>query len=289
MANPLDKFIPDIEPSWMRPPLWRWREASEYLANPREPVPAGSDNYVKSAAYFLRARLGQRGVQLAREYPAFHLAHKLYGMASQFGGMRWQIEALMLAGFTDAQLAKLLPMKNELSTAVYRIYRKLFFDIDDYRDNQFAVLSNVFATSYGRNYDDSDVDLTWKMLAYELREEFPTMLRIMMGGRMTEQIQARIQEMTAARMLYAQHHFVNSMRMQYSEQALQLLNTAGQYWKLDERQVGQIRDQRLNSSCEKILMSVHLVITDSRMKMAAVEPLQTDVHVQALVDHFSTK
>jgi hypothetical protein len=287
MPNPLDKFIPEIEPAWMRPPLWRWLEASEFLANPLQPLMTASDETVRGAALFLRARAGRKGQPLAREYPAYHLAYKMWGMASQFGGLRWQLEALMLAGFSDQQLAQMLPMHS--ATTVYRIYRKLYFDVDDYRENQFAVLSNIFAQSYSRNYDDVDNDLTWKMLAYELRERFPLALRGIMGAQMPEDIEARIQDMTRTRLLYAQHHLVNSMRLQYNEQTLSLLTTAGQYWKLDQKRVGEIQDQRLASTCEKLLGSINLVIVDGHAKLPAIESLRQDVDTRALVEHFCVK
>ena len=288
MDNPLDRFLPEFEPGWMRPPLWRWRVASEYLANPRLSPTRETDDVIRGAAFFLRSRAGSRDpLPVWRDFPAYHLAHKIWGMASQFGGMRWQVEALMLAGFTDEQLARMLPMHS--GRTVFELYRRLFFDIDDYRDNQFAVLANVFATSYARNYDDNDCDLTWKMLAYELREKFPQLLRGIMGGRMPKEISERLSELTKARLQYVQHHFVNSMRLQYNDQALQLLTSAGQFFSLNEAQVGQIHDQRLTSSCDKLLTSVHLVITDARAKLNAVEPLQADVDAEALVQRFCTK
>jgi hypothetical protein len=287
MANLLDKFIPEIEPAWMRPPLWRWLEASEFLADPHLSITRASDETVRGAAYLLRARAGKQGQPLARQYPAYHLAHKLFGLASQYGGMRWQIEALMLAGLTDQQLAKMLPMF--AGETVFGIYRKLFFDIDEYRDNPFAVLSNIFAASYSRNYVNADVDLTWKMLAYELKGDFPQLLLSVAGGRLPESIRERLRELTEIRALYVQHHLTNTMRLEFNEETLALLDKAQQNWQLNPQQTRGIQDRRLTDTCERLLSSIQLVIIDSHAKLSAVERLQQDVDVKALTEHFSTK
>lgn len=287
MANPLDKFIPELEPAWMRPPLWRWLEASEFLVNPRAPITDATDEVVRGAAYYLRARQGQQGVPVARHYPAYHLAYRLWGLSSNFGGMRWQVEAMMLAGLSDKWLAQHIPMF--AGETVFRLYRQLYFDIESYRDNPFAVMSNIFAVSHSRHGSDFDVDLTWKMLAYELKEEFPLLLRGVMGGQMPDNIKKRLQELTNTRAIYARHHMVANMGLEFNEQALALLGPAKENFYLNDATVNEIKDQRLASTCESLLKSINLVVLDSEKRLSAIERLQEDVDMKALAEHFTVK
>jgi hypothetical protein len=287
MANPLDKFIPELEPAWMRPPLWRWLEASEFLVNPRAPVTDATDEVVRGAAYYLRARQGQQGVPVARHYPAYHLAYRLWGLSSNFGGMRWQVEAMMLAGLSDKWLAQHIPMF--AGETVFRLYRQLYFDIESYRDNPFAVMSNIFAVSHSRHGSDFDVDLTWKMLAYELKDEFPLLLRGVMGGQMPDNIKKRLQELTNVRAIYARHHMVANMGLEFNEQALALLGPAKENFYLNDATVDGIKDQRLASTCESLLKSINLVVLDSEKRLSAIERLQEDVDMKALAEHFTVK
>lgn len=277
--------LDDLKPSWLKPPLWRWQQAHEYLADPGKKIPLDRrDPYLVRAARFFKevgTKRPNRILQL-RKYPAMLNAWHIYAAQSMFGGARWQVEALILSGATDEDLNRHFPTKGKEDT--FKYYRKLFFDVEDYMNNPSAMLASVFSASLERNRELSDCDATWKMMAHHLGyEEFCRFLSHYCGGSTPSGFLSYLREFRQTRMEYYTHHCVTDMRLAFREKAVTLLETGARYYQIDRQQVDDFNDQSMVSSMQGMLTEVRRKIEEAPRRQqlqSALEPVNEGTTLQ---------
>lgn len=163
MANSISKTqCSESSPPWLRPPAWRWMEIVAEVEGGRSGERA--DSWVKRGVDFLsdwRANGDERASR--SRFPGMLDAMKTFADNRQ-GGWRWMLEALLTTPESDAKIARLLGDTD--SAKIIGAYRKLFYDVDAYRDSPAAMSTNVLACAGARSAAFGASDYVWKMFAY---------------------------------------------------------------------------------------------------------------------------
>jgi hypothetical protein len=145
-----------------QPPDWRWQRAGQLL-DERSRRRRRDDDWVARGLKF-QAALKKNGgdvqqPRLVRIHPEVLGAYLLHhGEARR----RWEVEARLLAGQSDEEIAGRLGVSAEVIGA----YEALFYAIRDRLRSSGWVAANVFGVRLYEGFDSSDVELLWKILAY---------------------------------------------------------------------------------------------------------------------------
>ena len=155
--------------SLRRAPHWRWLRAVE--------IDGGGKNTTKKRdgaegfKWIRRAlRMKRRYEEYAGDPAAFHSlmlrdetmfwAHSLW--VEDDNTSRWIIEARVLAGESNEEIADKLGTTSEIIDA----YVNVFFDVREKLHNTDYIAGVVFGESVARGLQERQFDLLWKMLAY---------------------------------------------------------------------------------------------------------------------------
>jgi len=155
-----------LRPDWMRPPCWRWNVTMGYLADPTKSLSKTrrDPELYESVRYYRDKKQFQRSPKFyIKRFPEMKQAHDLF-YHSHYGGWRWFIEALLIAGLSDDEVKDAL--KVDIDTDVIAMYRKVFFHVDPYIDSSVAISANILSTSRLDIKGKRDCDYTWKLFAY---------------------------------------------------------------------------------------------------------------------------
>jgi hypothetical protein len=152
-----------------RVPDWRWLRA-QHIAHGGPPATVRRDGATSTtlilwAARFSKAWQGcaedeQSLMKLAWQMPALFWAHYLYDQPHN--PARWSVEARILAGETDLEIARRIGCGVE----IIEIYEALFFNVRDKLDRKDYILHTVLKDAVLRGLDERDKDLLWKFVAY---------------------------------------------------------------------------------------------------------------------------
>jgi hypothetical protein len=268
-----------LQPDWLRPPLWRWLIANEYLANPtRGDYLQQVDPYVREASALMHYLADKRpSLELhLRSNPALLNAQQIYRHMLKHSGARWQVEALLLGGAPDEVMHELFPTPG--GPATYRYYRKLFFDIETYRDNPHAVLANVFGLSMARHSQYDDQDLPWKLLGYSLGwEAFSSFMKNHARGHLNDDAKQFFVEYAEARILYSAFTQVVDLQQTMREDVMNLLQVAGRYYVFDDRDTTERLGVAVERSC-RALVDVAFEAVESARRRHLEHPALEPVH-----------
>jgi hypothetical protein len=274
-----DIFMEDLKPEWMRLPLWRWQSASRFMADPTDDdFEIISDPYLHEASLLMHQRArGEPGVELQmRSNPALINAMQIFQHIVRHGGARWQIEALLLGGIDNETLNKIFPTKGGPRT--YQYFRKLFFDVDDYLDNQHAILANVLSMTMVRHDVASDHDLPWKMLGYALGwQKFSEFLKHYVGGSGSAQLKSFLQEFQEMRMMYHMYTQCLDMHTAFQDKSLAMFEVSLRHYRVSEEDVNSILSAGAMDSCRALLTTINRQWENSqpRSKFSALEPVRS--------------
>ena len=286
MALFKDVSMEDMKPEWMRLPLWRWQSASRFMADPvDDEYDFISDSYLREASIFMHARAASEpGFELQMmSNPALVNAIQIYHHTLQHGGARWQIEALILGGAPDEKLNEMFPSRGGPRT--YRYYRKLFFDVDAYLENQHAILANIFGLTMTRHDSYSDHDLPWKMLGHALGwESFSDFLNHYVGGQGSRKMKQYLQEFQEMRMLYYGWTQTLDMRTAFQEKSLALFDLSLKHYNVSEEETNSILTMGALDSCRNVLDALHTTWQNvqPQSKFSALEPVRSGTRKLAL-------
>ena len=243
------------------------------------------DEYVAQAALHFRQQstLG-RTMPPATEAisPEFHVAFQVHADTGLFGASRWVVEALIVAGFNDAEINEQLPMGRELGSRPYHVYRKLFYDIDEYLSRPLAVQTAVFATSAVRNHVFSDCDLTWKLLAYRLKDDFLEFLEGFPTGNFPPEAQKVLRELNRNKLLYHQAHLLTDPRTAYTEESMALISAAKGSWDIAPEKEKDLTAKTLEATVSSLFNSVKVTVLEARTLLNPTEQLRFTQDVRAL-------
>jgi hypothetical protein len=152
-----------------REPNWRWLRAQDIAhGGPTATVRrdgAASTTLILRAARFYKALQGCDGderslMKWAEQMPILFWAHYLYDLPHN--PARWAVEAHILAGETDLEIARRIGCGVE----IIEIYESLFFNVRDKLNRSDYILHIVLKDAVLRGLDERDKDLLWKLVAY---------------------------------------------------------------------------------------------------------------------------
>ena len=279
-------WVDELSPKWLRSPMWRWQRAVELLTAPRRPLMEVEDDDVALAAHHLRllSPLGRDllngGGELLR--PEIPIAFRLHADTGMFGASRWLIEGLITAGFNDAEINEQLPLNRELGARPYEVYRKLFYDIDDYIDRPLAVQAAVFATSAIRSHMYSDCDLTWKLLAYRLKDQFLEFLEAFPTGNFSPDVKKMLRDFNAGKLLYYNAHTASDLRNMLTREAMELLSVAKGSWDITPEADRDLATRNVEDSISELISNIKVTVMGSHTLLNRVEQLNFTKDMRAL-------
>lgn len=162
-------MLPSIRDNPRRSPHWRWLRAVEIdSGGPRASrFRDGEDGFtwIRRASR-LKRRFEAAGnrpdalyrlVQYDRE---LFWAHNMW--TDEKAPMRWSIEARVLAGDTDENIAKRIGTDPSIIAA----YVKVFFDVRSMLENRDYIVNVIMADAVARGVTERQYDLLWKMFAF---------------------------------------------------------------------------------------------------------------------------
>ena len=279
MAFFQDVYMEDLKPEWMRLPLWRWQKASNFMADPTDDQYTFiSDPYLKEASSWMHSRArGEPGLELQLlGNPALVNAFQIFMHTVHHGGARWQVEALILGGADNEVLNQVFPTKGGKTT--YKYYRKLFFDVDSYLDNQHAILANIFGMTMSRHETYCDHDLPWKMLGYAMGwERFSDFLKHYVGKEGSIETKKFLQEFQEMRMTYYNYTQMLSMRTAFQERSLAMFETSLRHYKMPEQEANALLSAGAMNSCQGLLTEINQQWERSQpiIDCTALEPVRS--------------
>lgn len=162
-------MLPESRHNPTRVPHWKWlRAISVDAGGPKASKTLdGADGFkwIRRALRLKRhhAAAGNRPevlYNLARLDPAIFWAHSIWAEDKQ--PTRWEIEARILAGETDEEIAKKVGCEPEVITA----YEAVFFNVREKLNNTAYVVNVVMADSVTKGITERQYDLLWKMFGY---------------------------------------------------------------------------------------------------------------------------
>lgn len=162
--------LPAFRHSPLRAPHWKWLRAQEIDAGGQKATRAidGEDGFT----WIRRASRLKRHYERAQNKPSaiyallirdkdLFWAHSIW--LADKKPTRWGIEARVLAGETDAEIAEKIGTETEVISA----YVNVFFDVRDKLRNLDYVQNVIMADSVTRGLQERHYDLLWKLLGYK--------------------------------------------------------------------------------------------------------------------------
>jgi hypothetical protein len=156
-----------VKESFLRAPDWRWKRATHCREKRKRLKPADSDSFLVEALRFSNEYFARREsdtfdeLDIYEDYPLMHQAYTLYSKDGA-SDLRWEVEARLLSGQTDEEIAKL----TSASPEVIDLYEKVFFNVRDRLDSSSYIIQVVMGRSIHQGVSDRDYDLIWKMYGY---------------------------------------------------------------------------------------------------------------------------
>jgi hypothetical protein len=276
----LENVVVELTPEHMRMPCWRYAIATRYSADPTLPeFKILSDTTLAQAVRFYRGRsdLKNRPEFYAMSFPAMWEAHLLNTANKEFGGYKWQLEAMILTGADNATIANALKLTAGADTV--EVYKKVFFDVDSYLDNRNCLLAQILSTSILTGSSYADYDYTWKAIALEWGfEGFQRFIEFKCGGRLPSDMKSWLDEVSKDRLSYATYHNTSHIRSLHKEEAMNILSTAQSHWNIRDDKTDEVKTQAANAAARSLLDGINMVMTDKNLERRiaanneAVEP-----------------
>lgn len=162
-------MLPSLRDNPRRSPHWRWLRAVEIDSGGTRATRAvdGEDGFtwIRRASRLKRRfeAAGNRSDALYRLVQYDREMFWAYNMwADDKAPMRWAIEARVLAGESDENIAKRIGTDGGVIAA----YTSVFFDVRGFLDNRDYVVNVIMADAVSRGLTERQYDLLWKMFAF---------------------------------------------------------------------------------------------------------------------------
>jgi len=160
---------------------------------------------------------------------AYHIFHR-----AGIGGFRWFVEAFIMSGAQEEEIAKHIQMDEAKRTI--RAYKKLFFDIYPYRNHKINLIANVMSMSDSPMKGGLDCDMGWKMLAYTKGvKAIKELSAFMLGKPFGADMRKWYSDITRDLTLYAGFNkLYNNAAIQFTQDIALILGTVKSNWVLTE-------------------------------------------------------
>lgn len=206
-----------------------------YLADPSKPLThVRHDEKLYNGAKFYRDRkrlIKCNPLLLKQRYPEYMQAYNIF-YHSHYGGWRWYIEALLMAGCSNEEIRELL--KINIPVEVLDIYRKVFFDVEPYLQSEAAVYANILSISRLNIKPKTDCDYTWKIFAYTWGAE-PFLKCFANSSPSTNEPYARwFRDMAKANLTVSAFQYSADLKKSYNMETLEILRIAKDYWTISD-------------------------------------------------------
>lgn len=154
----------------LRAPNWRWLRAVQVDGGGPKPSQKrdGADgfNWIRRAIRLkrrnaLNANRPHAVYELAQLDPDLFWAHSMW--ANEKAPTRWAVEARILAGESDEEIAK----KIGCSPGVIGAYESVFFNVREKLEHREYVVNVVMADAVARGLSERQYDLLWKMFGFQ--------------------------------------------------------------------------------------------------------------------------
>jgi hypothetical protein len=258
-------------PDWCKSPAWRWDLITSFVADPYKELKSVKDDkvLVEGAMYYRDKFLhSDRPLDIRTKYPEYALAMDLYTNA-HCEGMRWVIEALLMTEMNDDEIVDAL--KVDISPKAVNIFRKLFFDVDSYRNSDIAMLTNILSVSKLRTGDTSFCDYSWKWFAYVWGSKI--FLDQIPGKKSTmDQKYVRWYKGLLKDNLFIQAADLSkNTRNLFNHQALEVLRVAKDYLTVNDDDISTAQSGGIDGFLSDLHKNVDMVLMSSNVKLGAIE------------------
>lgn len=279
-----DFLVEGMLAPWEKSPMWRLFVAQRAMLAPEDPRPKFfKDDYINnmtSCMNALRDRFIGRRNEL-HKYDTTYTAFRIFNNSNVYGGLRWQIEGYILAGATDEQLIERYPYEGGIE--VFEQYRKIFFDINEYKDNKRLILNTVLCVAYENHTEASKSDLLWKRFAMMADvEEFDRFLEIRFGE-MDVHMKEKLREIQARDLMLESANLTMKSKL-INERSLMTLSLAQNIMHIPQSTTSDIEKAALHEKVGKIAERMNLTLISSESKppdnAAAIRKVSKIHHIQ---------
>jgi hypothetical protein len=250
-----------LKPYSMREPAWRFNLALAFAVAPQLNESLGfEDRYLNHAIQFYRRWSDKVSNKMAsREYPSIFEATQIHLNSRPTGGYRWLLEAALMTSATDEEIADLFSFRYGADTI--RAFRRIYFDIDPYRDKKACVVANVLSTSLSNMRGSEDYDYTWKMMCYDNGwEGLLALIDYQAGSPFTKKFQKYFRDMSTSRISYNSYH-ISVLKQSHRESAMRTIETAQTLWHTESKTQVDKGSEELQEAAKQILESCRDAIT----------------------------
>ena len=267
------KDLLQMSPS-MRPPSWRWCIVLDYLVNYKKPIRGlHKDKYIGKAIKFYRERkfYSKNLGHYLKHYPVITKAFHIYNH-NKPNGWRWVIEALALTQASNEEICELLELPKEFTPESIEAYKRLFFDIDDYKDSEAAVIANLLGTAPSAPVSFQNYDYVWKRFAYTFGAK--AFIEYFGGSTLEpkEEYVNWLKELARSTLTNLALEVMHDRHMCYSEIGLKLLTVAKEFWTMPKDGNDFNSDNIAGSFLSEMGGALEFGITQATKKLEAVEP-----------------
>lgn len=257
------------KPFWLRPPCWRWNIILAFQADPSlDPLLVQQDDYLYEGILYYRSKkisVNLGSTAYISKYPELAYVHDIFN-CGRYGSWRWIIEALITAGLDNRAIVTLLNVP--ITEQAIQIYRKLFFDVEDYLHSGPAVESNILSTSRLSMQGRLDCDYTWKLFGYIWGG--PAFIDNFMSKRMSPDAKVLkwFKDLARERLTINAFQASSELRYSYNIEGLEILKTAKEYWAITEDDMQQGEDLAANSFISSMASHIDMCLLRAADKSA---------------------
>jgi len=242
-----------------------------FLADPSTPLKSVSkDRFLFTGAKFYRDRkkVDKQYTYYKSKFPYITPAFEIY-THNRMDGWRWFIEALLMTPLTDAEIVDALKIK--CSPEVIKAYRKLFFDIDAFRESPAAVTANILSTSRAAAMDFNNCDYTWKIFAYTWGAEAFLDQFSCNKQKINKKYKTWFKDLTNDRLTVHSFQITSDLRLMYNNQAMDVLRLAREYWTIPSESMEKGENIAKQDFVDSILGHVDMCLMSASEKLGSVE------------------
>ena len=256
-----------------RSPAWRWNIARQCVLDPAvrlyevlETAKAAEDIWLYEACkmYTSMSKMTTIDPVLVSRHAPMYEAYIISKGNHQGPDLRWVAEALLCtAEGTDEAVAAVLRCTH--GTATIEMFRKVFFDIEHYKNDPELMLCVILAQAERASGDPAhDSDYTWKCLAMNMGfDMFRAFMRFRGSGIMEDHIQAYLSKVTTARKIYAGCETVMKLKDAFNPERLPFMEHVNHHVAavkaINEEDVGDIstlKDACVSAFFERVQLDV---------------------------------
>jgi hypothetical protein len=216
-------------PSHHKQPAWRWVTILDYVINWKKPLRRVLvDEYLYVGTKFARhlKNLDRNCGAIRSAFPPIEEAYRYFTRSDAYS-YRWILEALILSGLDDEEISEHLEM--EFGSDTVKAYKKLFFDVEDYLENNLLLEANLFSACMSSATDFNDYDFAWKLVAHA-RGSDAALAVMSPAGTNSDDVSDWIKDKIRSKLLTKSLQVVANTRLLYRQEIMTVFEYATRSW-----------------------------------------------------------